>query len=232
MSQTSKCGRIEAVPTRRTVGCSAPWATSLATRVPLDHKIVQRLLETKDIAELYELWCYFAVASALDGLLGRPVATDRPRADDLSVSVPRAYVVQWSDGTRLSYNVSFSRTQVVGRRSYSVTLRPDITLDVRTGPNAGLHLFDAKFKLTMADTLLAPERSDTDEAEERHGTFKRGDLYKMHAYRDAIVGARSVWILYPGDETRFFPIAGDGIRSAEMLPSVVDGVGAIPLQPD
>jgi predicted component of viral defense system (DUF524 family) len=54
----------------------------------------------------------------------------------------------------------------------------------------------------------------------------------MHAYRDAIIGARSVWILYPGDETRFFPIRGVGIRSAEMLPNVIDGVGAIPLQPD
>jgi len=128
--------------------------------------------------------------------------------------------------------VSFSRTQVVGRRSYSVALRPDITLDLRVGPNAGLHLFDAKFKRTLADTLLAPESDDTNEAEERRGTFKHGDLYKMHAYRDAIVRARSVWILYPGTETRFFPIRGDGIRSADMLPSVVDGVGAIPLQPD
>jgi uncharacterized protein len=137
-----------------------------------------------------------------------------------------------TDGTRLSYNVSFSRIQVVGRRSYSVTLRPDITLDVRTGPNAGLHLFDAKFKLTMANTLLAPDSADADEAEECHGTFRRGDLYKMHAYRDAIVGGRSVWILYPGDDTRFFPIRGDGIRFAEMLPNVIDGVGAIPLQPD
>jgi predicted component of viral defense system (DUF524 family) len=29
----------------------------LAARVPRDHRVVHRLLETKDIAELYELWC-------------------------------------------------------------------------------------------------------------------------------------------------------------------------------
>ncbi len=41
--------------------------------------------------------------------------------------------------------------------------------------------------------------------------FKRADLYKMHAYCDAIPNARSVWILYPGSELRFFSEDGSSV---------------------
>jgi predicted component of viral defense system (DUF524 family) len=30
----------------------------------------------------------------------------------------------------------------------------------------------------------------------------------MHAYRDAIPRARSVWILYPGSQARFYGVDG------------------------
>ena len=78
-------------------------------------------------------------------------------------------------------------------------LRPDIALAISTGPNAGLHLFDAKFWLDRPDTLLpiADEETDDERQHEQRGTFKRADLYKMHTYRDAIPEARTVWILYP-----------------------------------
>ena len=79
---------------------------------------------------------------------------------------------------------------------------------------------------------------DDEKAGERAGTFKRGDIYKMHAYRDAIPDARSVWILYPGDEFRFFGVPGGGgqsgnqaVSSPEGLPEDLQGVGAIPLAP-
>ncbi|MCC6176172.1 MAG: DUF2357 domain-containing protein [Chloroflexi bacterium] len=204
----------------------------LAARAPLDDRLVQRLLETKDIAELYELWCYFVIVGGVEGLLGRPIAADRPRADDLAVSVPRAFVVTWADGTRVSYNVTFSRSQSTGRRSYSVPLRPDIVLEVPQGPSPRLHMFDAKFKLDRVDGVLSTDADDSEEAEERRGTFKRGDLYKMHTYRDAIPNARSVWIVYPGDDVRFFSVAGETAVNARSLPNALDGVGAIPLTPD
>ena len=60
----------------------------------------------------------------------------------------------------------------------------------------------------------------------------------MHAYRDAIPDARSVWILYPGGEFRFFGVPGSGgpsgrwgASSPEGLPEEFDGVGAIPVAP-
>ncbi|MBK7780999.1 MAG: hypothetical protein IPJ58_09580 [Ardenticatenia bacterium] len=104
-------------------------------------------------------------------------------------------------------------------------LRPDIALTVPDGPGRGLHLLDAKFRLQRVADLVGEGMAGTEggwsgdpgggeeareerlEAEERRGSFKRADLYKMHTYRDAIRGARSVWALYPGDEARFFPAA-------------------------
>jgi predicted component of viral defense system (DUF524 family) len=117
-----------------------------------------------------------------------------------------------------------------------VPLRPDITLEIRGGDGPELHLFDAKFRVDQVNAIISesgsPEDIDTEAAEERQGIFERGDLYKMHAYRDAITEARSVWILYPGDVGRFFPVDGDPfqITPAVQLPAR-EGVGAIPLKP-
>ena len=102
-------------------------------------------------------------------------------------------------------------------------------LEVPSGPNKGSHVFDAKFRVRR---ISAWDSEDDDRAsEERRGTFKRADLYKMHTYRDALAGVQSVWILYPGDKMRFFP--SDKRSSAEVgLPTVLSGVGAAPLVPD
>jgi len=82
-------------------------------------------------------------------------------------------------------------------------------------------------------TSDAPSDRDdeTEKDEEREGTFRHGDLYKMHTYRDAIPKAQSAWVLYPGDETRFFSEEGHVAREVNDLPAKFCGVGAIPLQP-
>ena len=142
---------------------------------------------------------------------------------------------------RLEYNQRFSRSRSRQWHSYSVPLIPDIALRVPDGPNAGLHLFDAKFRVReLTDVGLPADDKDADDekAAERAGSFKRADIYKMHAYRDAIPEARSVWILYPGGEFRFYGVTGgrglDGgrvVSSAEGLPGEVEGVGAVPVGP-
>ena len=107
----------------------------------------------------------------------------------------------------------FSSSRRGQRHSYSVPLIPDIALRVPDGPNAGLHMFDAKFRVhALTDVGLAADDKDADDekAPERAGSFKRADIYKMHAYHDAIPDARSVWILYPDGEFRFFGVPGGG----------------------
>jgi predicted component of viral defense system (DUF524 family) len=61
----------------------------LATKVPFVQKIEQDLLEAKDIARLYELWCYFACVRQLELLLGPPVKAGRLEAKVTELTVPR-----------------------------------------------------------------------------------------------------------------------------------------------
>src|SRR5262249_22025621 len=156
------------------------------------------LLEARDIAELYELWCYFVLVRLLVQHLGAPTFAGGPEQDTWNLRVRWGLRTEWRNGTRLLYNPQFSRSAPGGQLSYSVPLRPDIALQVPTGPNAGLHLLDAKFRLDRLTDILAEADEGETDAEERRGTFKRADLYKMHTYHDAIPSARSVWILYPG----------------------------------
>lgn len=208
----------------------------LAARVPLDPTVVQDLLEAKDIAHLYEIWSYFTLVALVGTMRGKPVSARGTESDEWQHIVRWDLRTEWTDGTALFYNPRFSRSQPPGRRSYSVSLRPDIALEVPTGPNKGLHLFDAKFKVEHLASLLPVDANADDtaeeKAEERLGKHKRGDLHKMHTYRDAIAGARSVWILYPGTETRFYNATpASANSSADPLPFIFDGVGAVPLQP-
>ena len=205
----------------------------LAPRIPLDRREMRGLLELKDIATLYELWTFFRLADLLRTLIGPPVRSVRPAPSDrYQVSVSWNRTFEWASGIRLTYN----RTFAPPKDSYSVRLRPDIALHLREGPNRGLHLMDAKFSVrTLSEAGLDTKEGGglQVEAEERKGTFTRGNLYKMHTYRDAIPDACSVWILYPGSEFRFFDASGDRPvrRSPENLPNSIRGVGAIPFAP-
>ncbi len=124
--------------------------------------------------------------------------------------------------------MSFSRSKEQGRRSYSVPLRPDIALCV-PAPAAregrAFHLMDAKFKLTRVKAVFAHDGDDAEKTRQETSRFKRDDLYKMHTYRDAIPTARSVLVLYPGEEQRFFDI-GEQLTGGTRV-----GVGAMPLRP-
>jgi predicted component of viral defense system (DUF524 family) len=214
----------------------------MTARVPLNPANSMWQLESKDIAQLYELWCFFQVEQSVTSALGSaPTKAGIPIVGDLAARLPYDFRVAWEDGTTLFYNRSYSRAEK-RPRSYSVPLRPDIVLRVPNGPNKGEHIFDAKFRLQRLDELVSADEAAEDEEEEaeRRGVFKLADLYKMHTYRDAIPSARSVWILFPGSEFAFFPAedsltsdlkAGKRVQTVKALPSVVTGVGAIPVVP-
>jgi predicted component of viral defense system (DUF524 family) len=205
----------------------------LATRVALPPDLERDLLELKDVALLYELWSYFMLVRELKNLLGEPTLAEGPGVSDMEVTVRWDTRVEWAGCARIVYSPRFS-VRASNRTSYSVPLRPDIGLEVLSGVNAGWHFFDAKFRVEHLDDLVPNEEEDIDvgRAQERRGTFKLADLYKMHTYRDAIRVARSVWILYPGTQTKFFSTDGHRLTSlAEFLPARFEGVGALPLGP-
>ena len=196
----------------------------LGSRVPLDREDAEQLLESKDVAKLYEVWTCFAFIDATTPVLGKPVEVTRPKVSDLEATVAWKLQARWADGTMLHYNPTFSRSAPRGGlRSYSLLLRPDLMLTVPSGPSAGRHVFDAKFKL---------EVTSADDGAAVAARFKREDLHKMHAYRDALSEVRSAWVLYPGTSFRFFPTCGSPVASAEALPDAVGGVGGVPLAPE
>jgi Domain of unknown function (DUF2357)/PD-(D/E)XK nuclease superfamily len=208
---------------------------SLATQVALPPSTVRDLLELKDVALLYELWSYFTLVNHLTRLLGRPTFAEGASTTNLEMRVRWGIRVEWAGRARLVYSPPFSAKEG-RRRSYSVPLRPDIGLEIVEGINAGWHFFDAKFRVQRLDDVMPSEEQDYDadlgREDERQGTFKLADLYKMHTYRDAIEGARSVWILYPGTEYRFFTIDGTRLDpSDDTLSDDLQGVGALPLLP-
>lgn len=197
------------------------FAVRAAARLPIEKSVLTtRLLGMKDVASLYELWCFFAVVRVVEGLLGPPDTAERPKADDLQVGVKWGCRVAWGDELELFYNLSFSRSAELGRRSSSLLLRPDIVIQIRTPGGVEMHVLDAKLRVKGAASVAD---SDDDEAPEGL-SFKRDDVAKMHAYRDALPAVRSAFVLYPGHEMVTF-------RALEAGATDVDVVGAIPLVP-
>lgn len=144
---------------------------------------------------------------------------------------------------RFSYNRSFSHNASPDSAgSWTQRMRPDYTLSLWPAEfseeeaeaqelMAHVH-FDAKYRIDnvgqlfgRADESLNAAEANTDLAEEkqeqREGRYKRADLLKMHAYRDAIRRTQGAYVLYPGDISRKW----EGYH--EILP----GLGAFPLKP-
>lgn len=132
------------------------------------------------------------------------------------------------------------------RPDYTLSLWPEMFSEVEAErQELILHIhFDAKYKVDALQYLfkgnnippepenfdsLPPEDRDAwldsanaEKQEETSGTYKRGDLLKMHAYKDAIRRTGGAYILYPGTE-----------KSPEWkgFHEIVPGLGAFPLSP-
>ena len=212
-------------------------ALMLAARYPISGADLTRLMESKQASLLYEYWTFFEMADLLRALVGEPLeATTLVRSDELTTQVPENEIrIRYPGDIELAYNRSFAGN--LGG-SYSVTLRPDITLDV----GETRHFFDAKFRVERPP---APAAS-IDEAEELavaaslpKGWFKAEDVRKMHTYREAIGGCPgakampvgSVWVLYPGTEFVYFDQHQGRLHHLPESATRPQGVGAIPLAP-
>jgi predicted component of viral defense system (DUF524 family) len=148
---------------------------------------------------------------------------------------------------QFSYNRSFRATQKPREAgSWTENLRPDYTLSLWpvgfTAEEAELqelmvHVhFDAKYRIDQVAALLSEETDaavmdaealatvlDAEKQEESRGTYKRADLLKMHAYRDAIRRTQGAYVIYPGQ-------VGEDKR-LESFHEVLPGLGAFALRP-
>ena len=148
---------------------------------------------------------------------------------------------------QFSYNRSFRATQkprVPG--SWTENLRPDYTLSLWpvgfTAEEAELqelmvHVhFDAKYRIDQVTALLSEATDaaamdeealgtvlDAEKQDESRGSYKRADLLKMHAYRDAIRRTQGAYVVYPGQ------VGAD--KRLESFHEVLPGLGAFALRP-
>jgi predicted component of viral defense system (DUF524 family) len=199
-------------------------ALRAAARIPYDRTTVEKLLGLKDVATLYELWCYFAVVDVVGEVIGRrPDYADAMNVKD-EVDLGYGFRVAWDRGPTVHYNLSFTPKKASPHRSGSLWLRPDIVVDLERDGQRELHVFDAKLRIDGMTLLDEPDDSAGDDAETNPLSFKNDDIAKMHAYRDALPHVRSARVLYPGNEACEFPAIEPDARDA-------DGVGAVPLIP-
>ncbi|WP_258112387.1 nuclease domain-containing protein [Alicyclobacillus sp. SP_1] len=143
---------------------------------------------------------------------------------------------------RFSYNRTFVRhgnendsTSYPYPGSWTRRMRPDYTFsfwpEALTEAQAErqeliVHIhFDAKYRVDNIEGLFGADTDDEvneeKSAQRNNGTYKRADLLKMHAYRDAIRRTQGAYILYPGTEDYRW----NGFH--EVLPSI----GAFSLRP-
>ena len=141
------------------------------------------------------------------------------------------------------YNRSFEKLKedydpIHKAGSWTMTMRPDYTLSLWPGHISReeaerqeliTHIhFDAKYRLNkvlLEDKDLdknITEELDKEKQDQELRIYKRGDLLKMHAYKDAIRRTSGAYVLYPGTDKR------DPMRGFH---EIVPGLGAFSIRP-
>lgn len=203
----------------------------------------------KDIATLYEYWLFFRLLELLQDIfkiapqeLSKLISSDDGRLE-LHLKQGRYTVLEgvYDSGVRtlrvaFSYNRTFSYSQShTTQGSWTRQMRPDYTLSIwpdgcsleqAETEELAVHVhFDAKYRIDQIMSLLDGDENadalDAEKEDQAKGTYKRADLLKMHAYKDAIRRTSGAYILYPGTTNKQFA------RFHEILP----GLGAFAVSP-
>ena len=144
---------------------------------------------------------------------------------------------------RFYYNRTFAHTredEELGKPgSWTMNMRPDYTLSIWPGEismeqaereDLIVHIhFDAKYRVNKIDLGVDDSMNDeqmseallNEKKEQEEGIYKRADLLKMHAYKDAIRRTSGAYILYPGTVE----------RRLKGFHEIIPGLGAFCLTP-
>jgi len=213
----------------------------LGLLIESDLGVIDRVTgDLKPIWALYEMWCYFQlrmIVEKITGCPGEPTKVQLIRSKDFSTNLVSGktgctrFQVQRATATldvSLYYNRSFdsitSDSNSHWSGSYSTKFRPDFSIEIVVGSHVHWVHFDAKYRVAFTTA-----RTKTGEAITVR-TFQSEDVNRMHMYRDAILGTRGCYVLYPGntnEETVFVRRPKAEYREQWPGPSV----GAFPLCP-
>ena len=195
---------------------------------------LQKAINNKDIAKLYEYWCFFRLVEHLGKICEqKDLKIVIEPTGELHESDSKEEVYgEFNNGWRLYYNKRLTPK----RWSYSVTLRPDFSLFKE---NKLIGVFDAKFKLDVVDEPEEIEKLDEiDEEVQKTGNYttwaKLEDIYKMHTYRDAL-GCKFAVVVYPGQRSVFFDVKKGKIEGFNLEGILIGnhrGVGYLGFVPE
>lgn len=89
----------------------------------------EQMIELKDAAGLYEYWTFIKLCQAVEKVVGKPTKSVRPKANLLQAELPYGLKVLFPQEIKVFYNKTYRFGENTDQ-SYSVTLRPDIVLQV------------------------------------------------------------------------------------------------------
>jgi len=187
----------------------------------------RNLIEIKDIATLYEYWCFFLVKDVIEEKY-RPLryniivsndATEEKLIEGLHITYEHNIDLYYNYTASGSQGINLHNPELNGYEasdSCSHNFRPDIVITRHDGKKLVL---DAKYKgRNNSNGFYGNE--DDDGTIQR---YKEEDLDKMHTYRDALKNVSGAFALYPGNNYINYPSHGAKKK--------FQGVGALPLRP-
>ena len=197
-------------------------------------------IELKNIADLYQIWCFLEIKNVLQNLLGKENPDDVDLAeiqiDDFVFKIERGVKSKVSffnnegEIIDLYHDFSYDTSESQNVKSFTVNQRPDIVLRITKNDlkeNYVLtYLYDAKYRLASDEKEGSPDLPTED------------SINQMHRYRDAIyyvnkdktkpekevIGA---YILFPGLGEIETIKKLDYYKSIESV-----NIGAFPLRPN
>lgn len=200
----------------------------------------------RDVASLYEYWLFFKLLRLVQDIFSiKPEATEKliqKTRDGLGlqlrmgkhIAVQGRHIYKKRNlRVEFNYNRTFSHTDYPAGGSWTKSMRPDYTLSLwpadfdREQAEAQeliVHVhFDAKYRVDDLRYLVSDEEVslDSEKIEQKEGCYKRADLLKMHAYKDAIRRTAGAYVLYPGTE----------IYRQIGFHEIIPGLGAFPVSP-
>ncbi len=205
----------------------------------------------RDVATLYEYWLFFKLLRLIedifeveaketkkliketnDGLGLQLLAGKHTAIKGSHEHKGREFTIQFD------FNRTFGKSDYPKSGSWTQAMRPDYTLSL--WPKAFteaqaeeqeliVHVhFDAKYKVEGLRYLIESDNnamSDDDllaeKKRQKEGRYKRADLLKMHAYKDAIRRTVGAYVLYPGSKK----------YNQKGFHEIVPGLGAFPVSP-
>ncbi len=200
----------------------------------------------RDVALLYEYWLFFVLTDLIEEVFYiqpdlRNLFEETPNGLGIKLKSGRQTVLSgvYSNPIRdlhveFSYNKTFSEeSSYPNAGSWTKSMRPDYSIsfwpvdvdkDTAEKQELIIHIhFDAKYRVKNLQEILGGEEFDLDSEkdEQRRGTYKRADLLKMHAYKDAIRRTAGAYVLYPGNSNKKF----------KGFHEIIPGLGAFTIRP-